>query len=73
MTADSCNRKVVGGPIEATVLGNIALQYVASGDIKDLNTVRKVISASSEIFTYEPTDALAWEEAYIRFKNVTSL
>ncbi len=73
MTADSCNRKVVGGPIEATVLGNIALQYVASGDIQDLNAVRKVISASSEIFTYEPTDALAWEEAYSRFKQVTSL
>ena len=73
MTANSCNCKVVGGPVEATVFGNIALQLVASGDIKDLSQVRKVISASSELYTYEPMDSDLWNVAYQRFRQVTSL
>ena len=73
MTADSCNCKVVGGPVEATVFGNIALQFIASGDIKDLSAVRKVISASSEITNYEPANSAQWDAAYSRFRQITSL
>jgi len=73
MTADSCNCKVVGGPVEATVFGNIALQFIASGDIKDLTAVRKVISASSEITNYEPVNSAQWDAAYSRFRQITSL
>ena len=33
-TADSCNCRVIAGPVEATVMGNIALQLMVSGELK---------------------------------------
>ena len=36
MTAESCNVKVYGGPIEATALGNVAVQLISTGVIKDI-------------------------------------
>lgn len=41
MTANASNIKVYGGPIEATVLGNIAIQLIASGNIKRLERSSK--------------------------------
>lgn len=67
MTASSCNKTVVAGPIEATVLGNIALQLVATGAIKDLMEVRNIIKISPDISQYEPQEHAAWDEAYSRF------
>lgn len=67
MTASSCNKTVVAGPIEATVLGNIALQLVATGAIKDLMEVRNIIKKSPDISQYEPQGHAAWDEAYSRF------
>ena len=36
MTADATGVSVVAGPIEATAAGNIAVQLIAAGQIKDL-------------------------------------
>jgi rhamnulokinase len=66
-TADSCNRKVIAGPVEATVMGNIALQLMVSGDIKDLKHAREVIAKSPDIITYESNYNDQWEEAYTRY------
>lgn len=67
MTADSCNCKVTAGPVEATVLGNIALQLMATGAIKDLDTARKIIANSPDISHYEPSNKEQWDKAYERF------
>ena len=69
-TADACNRMVAAGPIEATVLGNLALQLVASGDIEDTKEARELIARSQEIKVYEPHREKEWEEAYGKFKNL---
>ena len=70
MTASSCNRKVVAGPIEATVLGNIAVQLMASGAVKNVAEARKIVKASEKTVEYSPVDADKWAEAYERFKAV---
>ena len=70
MTASSCNRKVVAGPIEATVLGNIAVQLMASGAVKSVAEARKIVKASEKTVEYSPVDADKWAEAYERFKAV---
>lgn len=70
MTADSCNVPVKAGPIEATVLGNIAVQLMSSGDIPDIATAREIVSRSETLRTYEPKDADAWTAAYDRFKAI---
>lgn len=67
MTASSCNCKVTAGPIEATVLGNVALQFITNGAIKDLQEARAVIEKSPDIYYYEPADKESWNAAYDKF------
>lgn len=69
-TANACGCKVSAGPVEATVLGNVALQLMASGDIKSLAEAREIIKKSQDIKVYEPQDKEAWDEAYERFKKI---
>jgi rhamnulokinase/L-fuculokinase len=64
MTANSTGAKVVAGPIEATALGNIAVQLYAYGAIDEITPV---IMKSTEIKEYEPCDEAAWNAAYERF------
>ncbi len=70
MTADACAVTVLGGPVEATVLGNIAVQLIASGDIKDIAEARKIIADGENLKVYQPKDIAAWEDAYKRFKTI---
>ena len=69
-TANACGCRVSAGPVEATVLGNVALQLMASGDIKSLGEAREIIKRSQDIKIYEPQDKAAWDEAYERFKKI---
>lgn len=70
LTASSCNRTVYAGPIEATVLGNVAVQLMASGDIKDIAEARRIIAKGENLKVYEPVDADKWEEAYKNFVKI---
>ena len=70
MTAQSCNVNVYGGPIEATALGNVAIQLMSSGDIKDIKQARKIIAEGENLKLYKPEDNAAWEKAYEDFKNI---
>lgn len=70
MTASSCNRTVYAGPIEATVLGNIAVQFMSHGDIKNIEEARKIIANGENLKVYEPIDADKWEEAYKEFVKI---
>ncbi len=70
LAANACNTKVIAGPIEATALGNVAAQLIASGDIKDMWEARKVISNSEETKTYEPKDIEIWEDAFKKYLEI---
>ncbi|MCA9836717.1 MAG: rhamnulokinase, partial [Trueperaceae bacterium] len=69
-TADACNRTVITGPIEATALGNIMMQAIATGHIDSLENGRKAIAASQMQETFTPTPNAAWDEALSRFKRL---
>lgn len=70
MTAQSCNVNVYGGPIEATALGNVAIQLMSTGAIKNIKEARKIIAEGESLKLYEPKDNEAWEKAYEDFKNI---
>ena len=70
MTASSCNTNVYAGPVEATALGNVAVQLMATGDIKDIKEARSIIRDSSDIKTYSPEDTSSWDKAYETFKTI---
>ena len=70
MTANSCGVNVYGGPIEATALGNIAVQLLSGGAVKDIKQVRKIIADGENLKIYAPADCGEWEKAYEKFKAV---
>ncbi len=69
MTADATNVPVVAGPIEATAAGNIAVQLIAAGEIKDLSEARQIIADSFDVKEFTPQDS-AFDENYERFCGI---
>lgn len=69
-TASATGVSVVAGPSEATAIGNIMVQAVASGAVESVAAVRNSLSKSSELKQYEPQDSEAWKAGYERFKTV---
>ncbi len=72
MTADACNRRVVAGPIEATAIGNLMMQAVASGDVGSIAEARESIRDSFAAEPYEPADTRRWDDAFARFQALPS-
>ena len=70
MTANSCDRTVKAGPIEATVMGNVAGQLMSDGSVKNIGQARKIVADSSELKTFEPKDTDKWAGAYEDFLKV---
>ena len=69
-TANATKRTVNAGPVEATSIGNIIVQGIAMGAIKDLNEGRKIVRNSFDIAEYQPQDSEAWDAAYDKWKNI---
>ena len=42
LTADISGRQVVAGPVEATAIGNIAIQAIAAGELADIGEAREL-------------------------------
>lgn len=70
LTANTCGRRVVAGPVEATVLGNLVLQLIAAGEIDGLQSARELITKSQDIKIYEPENIEEWDNLYKEFLNV---
>lgn len=70
MTANSCDRTVKAGPIEATVMGNVAVQLMSDGSVKNIGQARKIVANSSELKTFEPKDTDKWAGAYEDFLKI---
>jgi rhamnulokinase len=66
-TADACRRPVVAGPVEATALGNVMMQAIATGHLSDGIAGRQALAASFPRQVFEPGPDAGWDEAYARF------
>lgn len=53
-TARTLGRPVLAGPVEATALGNIGVQVVAAGEIKDVATLRESLRKAFPPVRYNP-------------------
>ena len=67
LAADCCQRPVVTGPVEATALGNVLVQMLASGDVASHAEGRAIIAASSQTQRYEPNPGGQWDEPFEQF------
>ncbi len=68
--ANAIGRPVIAGPIEATAIGNILMQMLATGAISSLAEGRAVVRASFETEMFLPRDMDAWDEAAARFAKL---
>jgi rhamnulokinase len=68
LTADTCGRPVVAGPLEATGVGNLLVQAVADGQLAGPADIREVVRESFRPHTYDPgVHPAALDDAYGRF------
>ncbi len=65
-TADATAKKVLAGPTEAAVLGNIGVQMLATGSAGSLEEMRAIVERSFPVDHYEPRDPAAWSGAAAR-------
>jgi rhamnulokinase len=70
MTADACNRNVLAGPAEAAAIGNVLVQSMAMGRVRNLEQARSIVRSSFEIKRFEPRDNKAWEGALNRYRDL---
>jgi rhamnulokinase len=54
LTADTCQRHVIAGPVEATAMGNLLVQVRASGELASLAEMREIVRHSTRVRHFEP-------------------
>lgn len=69
MTANLSRKEIYAGPTEATAIGNILMQMISTGAIKDLRQGREIVQNSFQTKKYIPksgTDAESIIESFLR-------
>jgi rhamnulokinase len=69
-TANALAIPVKAGPAEATAAGNVLVQAMALGMVKDLAEARAIVRASFPIETFEPQKVAEWEAVAKRFAEL---
>jgi rhamnulokinase len=71
LTADATGLPVVAGPAEATAIGNVLVQALATGRVSSPAEIRAIIRSSFELRTFSPAPAAAtWRDAAARFRQI---
>jgi len=68
-TANATGRRILAGPTEATALGNIAMQILATGEASSLAEVRAIVDRSFPMEVFEPVETDQWEQQAERFEQ----
>lgn len=66
LAADATGRTVVAGPVESACVGNLLMQAVALGELKNVEEARAVVRASFATEIYEGKRTQQWEDAYAK-------
>jgi rhamnulokinase len=72
-TADATGRRVLAGPAEATALGNVAVQILATGGASSLKEVREIVDRSFATEVFEPRETDKWEKEAERFQHYSEM
>lgn len=69
-TADAIHRPVIAGPDEGTVIGNLLVQAMGVGAVKNVGELRCVVENSFPTKRFYPEDVAAWDAAYAKYLQV---
>ena len=72
LCASACDRPVLAGPAEATVVGNALVQAVAAGALPDLAHGRRLVERTLPIVKVMPEAMLDWDVLAGRMAPATS-
>lgn len=67
-TADVCGLPVTTGPVEATVMGNAAMQFLRCGAIKNKKDISRIIRNSENLSQFIPKKN--YDDVYKKFKKL---
>jgi rhamnulokinase len=71
-TADCCGIPVITSSDEGTIVGNILVQAMALGIVKNVAEIREITGRSFHTKTYEPSNTCMWEEAFKKYLQIAS-
>ena len=72
-TAEATGLRVLAGPAEATALGNVAVQMLATGTAGSLKEVRAIVDRSFPTEVFHPRDPARWDEQAKRFQHYSEV
>ncbi|MBN1154893.1 rhamnulokinase [candidate division KSB1 bacterium] len=70
MTADATGIKVISGPVEATVCGNVLVQAFGEASESSSRQIRSVVANSFPFKTYHPSDREQWQRIKPKFQEI---
>jgi rhamnulokinase len=70
LCADFTGCEAYAGPVEATAIGNLVVQFISLGVVENLDKAREIILNSFEVEKYTPVYDSKIEENYNRFKQL---
>jgi len=73
MAADATKRTVIAGPTEGACIGNLLMQAVALGELKNIEDIREVVKRSFKPEVFEPQNSNKWDDTYNRLTNYMAL
>ena len=72
-TAEATGLTVLAGPAEATALGNVAVQILATGAASSLKEVRAIVDRSFPTEVFNPVDPGRWSDQVKRFQHYSEM
>ena len=72
-TANACARRVLVGPTEAALWGNLLMQMKAYGEINTLAEGRQLLSQTCALNEYGPQETEAWDRQYLRMLKLFNI
>jgi rhamnulokinase len=54
LVANITGRVVIAGPVEATAIGNILMQAIGAGAVRDLREAREIVARSFAVERFDP-------------------
>ena len=73
LTADATGKTVITGPVEATVIGNVLMQALVAGRIKNLSEGRAIVAQSFAGKEYQPGNVAAWDQYRTKAASLPSI
>jgi len=70
MMADATGLEVIAGPAEATAVGNLAIQALATGRLRQAAEIRELVRGSFKLKTYQPRETELWKRHAHRYLEV---